>query len=128
MTDQRVEMDIPPRSAYVGVVRLGLSALARAAGLDEERVDDLKIAVSEACANAVLSHERSDVDLPVTVAWIEETGRIAVEVTDRAVPVAETGEAAARVEMSMALLESLVDECDYTRYDGGMRARLVLIV
>jgi anti-sigma regulatory factor (Ser/Thr protein kinase) len=49
-----VEIEVPSRSAYVGVVRLALSALGRSAGLDEDVVDDLKIAVSEACANAVL--------------------------------------------------------------------------
>ena len=57
-----VQLEIPPRSPYVGVVRLALSSLARAAGLDEEKVDDIKIAVSEACANAVLNNEEANSD------------------------------------------------------------------
>ncbi|HEV3473097.1 MAG TPA: ATP-binding protein, partial [Actinomycetota bacterium] len=78
-----VEIDIPPRSSYVGVVRLAVASLARAEGLDEEQVEDLRIAVSEACANAVLAHEEQDSDEPVSVRWIQDDSRIVIEVADR---------------------------------------------
>jgi anti-sigma regulatory factor (Ser/Thr protein kinase) len=127
----QVEIEIPPRSAYVSVVRLALASLARAAGLGEESVDDLKIAVGEACTNAVLVAERSP-DTPVKVNWTQEDARVVIEVTgtghpyDEATP--EQGDdLASRMRMSRALLESLVDSCDITeRAGGGVSARLVV--
>jgi serine/threonine-protein kinase RsbW len=130
-----VELEIPARSAYVGVVRLALSSLARSADLDEDTVDDLKMAVSEACANAVLSNEQAGGNEPVQITWSEEPGRVVIEVGDRgdlyqggATPDSwDSGRISARVTMSVALLSSLVDECEFIpRPGGGTRARLVM--
>lgn len=127
-----VELEIPPGSAYVGVARLALAALARKAGFDEEAVDDLRIAVSEACTNAVLSHEHAGTDQPIGIDWREEDARVIVEVHDRgaafdptSLDVSDTQ--GMRLSMSIALLESLVDECDFSpRDEGGMSTRLVI--
>lgn len=128
-----VEIEIPSKSAYVGVVRLALASLARAAGLDEESVDDMKIAVGEACANAVLANEDAGVDAPVTVHWELEPERVVIEVGDRgagpirAVEPDDSLGVASRPIMSMALLDQLVDECELLqRPEGGTTARLVV--
>jgi serine/threonine-protein kinase RsbW len=127
----QVEIEIPPRSAYVSVVRLALASLARAAGLGEESVDDLKIAVGEACTNAVLVAERS-LDTPVKVNWTHEGKRVVVEVMGAGRPYDEEGpdqgdDLASRMRMSLALLESLVDSCEITERAGeGVSARLVV--
>jgi serine/threonine-protein kinase RsbW len=120
-----IELEIPPRSVYVGVVRLAVASLARAAGLDEETVDDLKIAVSEACANAVLGLEKIDADDPITITFSESDSGLELEVADRApVPdVAADPEDSqgfdSRSTMSLALLQSLVDDCRITPRSGG---------
>ncbi|MDQ3646803.1 MAG: ATP-binding protein [Actinomycetota bacterium] len=126
-----VELEIPPRSAYVGVVRLALASLARSIGVDEEVLDDLKIAVSEACANAVLSNEEAGTDAPVTVHWHESEGRVTVEVGDRgsiyeSAPSGEDSQGfSPRLVMSLGLLEALVEECTFEpRPGGGMLTRL----
>jgi len=127
-----VEIEIPSRSVYVGVVRLALAALARTAGLSEESVDDLKIAVGEACANAVIVNEETAPDVPVKVHWSHEEARVVVEVEGAGRPYQSTEPTGgdgltARMEMSVALLESLVDSCEVTeRPDGAMTARLTV--
>jgi anti-sigma regulatory factor (Ser/Thr protein kinase) len=129
-----VEMEIPPRSPYVGVVRLALSSLARSAGLDEERVDDLKIAVSEACANAVISNEEAGSEDPVAIHWSESDGRLTIEVGDRGQTVSPPGPDdvdtqgfSTRAVMSIALLRSLVDGYEHVaRTGGGMTTRLLI--
>ena len=130
-----VQLQIPPRSPYVGVVRLAVSALARSAGVDEETVDDLKIAVSEACANAVLSQEEAGSDAPVEVTWDQVDAAIHIEVSDRGKTVEMDGSPDAvdtqgfstREVMSIALLRSLVDGCEFHPRDGGgMTTRLVI--
>jgi serine/threonine-protein kinase RsbW len=129
-----VKLEVPPRSAYVAVIRLALASLARNAGIDEEAIEHLKIAVSEACTNAVLAHDEMNLDHSFEVGWFEEGERVVVEVCDRAS--SYSGGAAdeldsqgisSRLTMSAALMASLVDECTFTPRDGGGScARLVL--
>jgi len=128
----QVEIEIPSRSVYVGVVRLALAALARSAGLGEEAVDDLRIAVGEACANAVIANEEAAPDSPVSINWSLEDEQIVIEVGDRGQGfdtenLGRDEDFQARMNLSMALLESLVDSCEVAqRSDGGMCARLVM--
>ena len=120
-----VEIEIPPRAPFVGVVRLALSSLARSVGLDEERVGDMKIAVSEACANAVLAHEEDSLEDPISVRWEEAPDSVTVEVGDRAVvprddaAELDTQGIATRRVMSLALLQSLVENCEFAERPGG---------
>ncbi|MGH2702975.1 MAG: ATP-binding protein [Actinomycetota bacterium] len=128
----QVEIEIPSRSVYVGVVRLALASLARSAGMGEEAVDDLRIAVGEACANAVIANEEASPDSPVSVSWSHEDEQVVIEVGDRgrsfdAENSGRDEDFLARMKLSMALLESLVDSCEVgQRPDGGMCARLVM--
>ncbi|MGM9924935.1 MAG: anti-sigma B factor RsbW [Bacillus sp. (in: firmicutes)] len=48
-----VEMKIPAKPEYISVIRLTLSGIASRMGFTYEGIEDLKIAVSEACTNAV---------------------------------------------------------------------------
>lgn len=130
-----VELEIPPRSAYVGVVRLTLASLARTSGLDEDGIDELKMAVSEACANAVLANEESGSEEPVTIKYSADEEALTVLVQDRggnsSDPVAQdlfdSQGFSSRVAMSLRLLNSLVDECEFIpREGGGMTTQLVV--
>jgi len=125
-----IEIAIPPRSVYVGVVRLTVTSLARNAGLDEDRVNDLRIAVTEACTNAVLAHEEAGVMEPVIVKWAEESGRFVIDVEGRAQPSEQELEDShgfsTREVLSHALLQSLVDETELSSSDEGTLARLIL--
>ncbi|HWL65837.1 MAG TPA: ATP-binding protein [Actinomycetota bacterium] len=122
-----VSVEIPPRSPYVGVVRLALAALGRASGLDEEQVDELKIAVGEACVNSVLAHEEAGSEEAVLVEYDDDGSTITVQVSDRAGSVEQLGGSdmqdsqgfSSRLAFSVALLESLVDECRFEPRDGG---------
>ena len=102
--------------------------------MDEEAVDDFKIAVSEACANAVLSQEAQGVKAPIEVGWSDDDGRVVVEVGDRGLvydpdSVDSSDTQRLRLAMSVALLRSLVDECRFApRAGGGMCTRLVVDV
>lgn len=114
----------------MGVVRLALASLARNAGLEEETVDDLKIAISEACTNAVEANEASDE--PVQISWDADEARVQIEVEDRRPAVesspsgVDTQGFSTRHTMSLALLETLADEFELSpRAGGGLSTRLV---
>jgi Histidine kinase-like ATPase domain len=68
---------IPADPAYVGTVRYFAATIARHEGLPEELIDDLRLAVSEACAEAIVA----GVTGSIRVALSLEPERIDVEVT-----------------------------------------------
>ena len=50
---QIVELDVPSSPEYVGIVRHAVEGIARRMNFDEFQIEDLKLAVGEACTNAV---------------------------------------------------------------------------
>jgi anti-sigma regulatory factor (Ser/Thr protein kinase) len=60
--DQVVELEIPARPEFVGIARMAVGALAGIRpGLAYERIDDLRIVVSEACTSAIEGLDESSV-------------------------------------------------------------------
>jgi serine/threonine-protein kinase RsbW len=79
-----IELEIPARPEYVALARLVVSSLASARrDLTDDRVDDLKVAVSEACTNAIEAHHSAESDDSVIVRCVEHDDRLDVEIEDR---------------------------------------------
>ncbi|MBT5953868.1 anti-sigma B factor RsbW [bacterium] len=49
----KIYLKIPAKSEYVGVVRLAVSGIAARLDFSVEEIEDLKVAISEACTNSV---------------------------------------------------------------------------
>lgn len=64
-----VELRVPPDVQYVGLARLVVTAAARQAGMTNDRIEDLKIAVSEAAASAIQAHQRAEDPRPITLTF-----------------------------------------------------------
>jgi anti-sigma regulatory factor (Ser/Thr protein kinase) len=82
-----VELELPPRPEVVSVARLVIGALAASDPLfDDERSADLRLAVSEACTNAIqaqMAREgQPEADVPIEMRCVVSDGRIEVAVTD----------------------------------------------
>lgn len=79
-----IRLEIPPRLDYLAVVRL---VVATAAALDpplpDSRLDDLRLAVTEACSNAIKAHRPEAVDDPVIVSCHLDEDRFQVDIRDR---------------------------------------------
>ena len=55
-----ITLEIPPDPEYVKVVRLAASGIASQKGFNVEEVDDIKVALAEACTNAIAHGYRSE--------------------------------------------------------------------
>ncbi|MDQ3627957.1 MAG: ATP-binding protein [Actinomycetota bacterium] len=66
-SDRTVTLAIPPQSGLVRFVRLVGVALARLNGIQDESIDDIRLAISEACNRAVAAHRSTALDAPLTV-------------------------------------------------------------
>jgi serine/threonine-protein kinase RsbW len=81
---EAVELEIPARPEYIALVRLVVSSLASGRRvLADERIDDLKLAVSEACTTAIEAHGALEVDERVRVRCQDSDDRFQVSVDDR---------------------------------------------
>jgi serine/threonine-protein kinase RsbW len=134
-----VELAIPARPAYLSLVRLVVDATvdSLAPGLGPARLDDLKIAVTEACANAITAHGTSWSEGPVIVRCVIDDREVRVEITDRgagfdpegveALP-AVTDPRRLRHEsgLGIALMRTLADEVAFSPSPDGTRVSLVV--
>jgi anti-sigma regulatory factor (Ser/Thr protein kinase) len=122
-TPATVRLAFPPEARLLGTLRLVVGIVARKAGMGEEGIEDLKVAVSETCAVAVGDLNRAGLPDPIEVDLVEAPDRFGIEVRDR-VPSASShadaadGEVDDR-ELGLALVGALVDDLKTSTLDGG---------
>jgi len=83
-----VEVTFTPLPAHVRTARLVATAVARRSGVAEALLDEVRLAVGEACSRAVEAHRRYCPAEPVRIELTDLGGRFEVVVTDAAPPVA----------------------------------------
>ncbi|HZQ28096.1 MAG TPA: ATP-binding protein [Acidimicrobiales bacterium] len=133
-----IELEIPARAEYVGLVRLVVSSLASGRrALAEERIDDLKLAVSEACTNAIEAHHDVDADERVLVRCAEADDRLVVSIRDKGPgfdpdslpehpPVTDPDRLNFERGLGIPLIRTLVDEVSFDSSSAGTSVRLVM--
>jgi serine/threonine-protein kinase RsbW len=134
-----VELEIPARPAYLSLVRLIVDAAvgSLAPGLSVARLDDLKIAVTEACSNAIEAHEAILAEGPVVVRCVIDDHQVTVDIVDRgrgfdpdrveALPAA-TDPRRLRHEsgLGIPLMRTLTDEVAFSPDADGTRVSLTI--
>ena len=79
-----VEVTFTPLPAHVRTARLVATAVARRSGVDESLLDEVRLAVGEACSRAVEAHQKHCPEQPIRVALTDNGERFEVVVTDAA--------------------------------------------
>ncbi len=137
MNGSTVEVRIPSRFGFEKVAMNTAASMAKLMGFSEDRIQDLKTAVGEACINAIEHGNQMNALLPVGVVLSMQPGQLEVKVLDdgngmEAAPAAPdidrkmTGEERAR-GMGMFLIQALVDEVEWVpKNDGQSFVRLVI--
>jgi len=145
-----VEMSFTPLPAHVRTARLVATAVARRSGVDEALLDEVRLAVGEACSRAVEAHQEHCPAEPVRVALTGNNGRFEVVVTDtakqgtsaaaaapaemadgnaapageRAATVAEAAQQALPAELGLAVIEGLADDVEIAHTPAGLSIRM----
>ncbi|MFD5233132.1 ATP-binding protein [Streptomyces qaidamensis] len=125
-----VELRFSALPEHVRTARLVAAAVARRAGVDEAVLDEVRLAVGEACSRAVGLHQIGGISAPVKVLLIEEEKQFSIEVGDEA-PHAVAGEGGAGAgtgdpdgeadedEMGLAVISGLVDDVEVSAGEHG---------
>ena len=137
MNDSSVEVRLPSRLGFEKVAMSTAASMAMLMGFSEDRIDDLKTAVAEACINAIEHGNHMNAEVPVGVVLSMHPGELEVKVMDDgtgfdAQPTKPdiarkmTGEEEAR-GMGMFLIQALVDEVEWVpKSEGQSFVRLVI--
>jgi serine/threonine-protein kinase RsbW len=123
-----VEMRLPSRLGFEKVAMSAAGALATLMGFEDDRVEDLKTALAEACINAMEHGNSFDDLLLVYLTFTMENNTLEVRVRDcgpgfhGAIPTVPDLERKLKGEdpprgMGMFLIKSLVDEAEWK--EGG---------
>jgi serine/threonine-protein kinase RsbW len=126
MNDGAVRLTFPAKADYLLLARLALSGLARELPVGDELLADLKLAVTEACGNAV-RHAYAGDDGTVTVVFLVTGDRLEMIVEDQGVgpdglePEPDPAPTSVPLEsvMGMPIIRAIVDELEVARGAGG---------
>lgn len=78
-----VEVNIPSNLVFERVVRASAAEIGQAFGFSEERIEDLKLAVSEAVTNAIEHGNKIDTNKLVAVVFELDHEKLEIRITDQ---------------------------------------------
>jgi serine/threonine-protein kinase RsbW len=133
-----VEVRLPSRMGYEKVAMSTAASVAKLMGFREDRIEDLKTAVAEACINAIEHGNRLNEKLSVGVVLSVDADKLEVKVIDDGKGMATQpkkpdidrkmhGEESPR-GMGMFLIQALVDEAEWVVGTEGKSSYVRLLI
>jgi len=147
-----VEMSFTPLPVHVRTARLVATAVARRSGVEEALLDEVRLAVGEACSRAVEAHQAQCPTEPVRIELTGSDGRFEVVVTDAAIAAGDAAAGAAAPPggwaavqpgngvangdsahtagafpqdgLGLAVIAGLADDVQFTRTPAGLSIRM----
>jgi anti-sigma regulatory factor (Ser/Thr protein kinase) len=131
-----VEVTFTPLAAHVRTARLVATAVARRSGVAETLLDEVRLAVGEACSRAVETHASQCPDEPVRVALSSDGGRFEIEVINAgkpdglgagaaaAGPVPKQADGTMPAGFSLAVIAGLADDVQICETEAGTSVKM----
>jgi serine/threonine-protein kinase RsbW len=134
-----VDVSFTPLPAHVRTARLVATAVARRGGVPDSLLDEVRLAVGEACSRAVEAHQRHCPSVPVHIRLTRDEDRFEVTVTDAGSPEADmpapvNGSAEGLAPggvvadgpsaMGLAVIAGLADDVQIARTDEGLNIQM----
>jgi anti-sigma regulatory factor (Ser/Thr protein kinase) len=126
-----VELAFSALPVHVRTARLIVTAVARRSGVEEALLDEVRLAVGEACSRAVEAHRQHCPTQPVRLELHDDDGRFEVVVNDtvpdglpasaspQSLPVGDDPNS-----LGLAVISGLVDDVEIAPHPGGMQIRM----
>jgi serine/threonine-protein kinase RsbW len=136
-TGELVRLEIPAQPAFVGVARSVVAAVASSLeGIDDDRLEDLRVAVSEACTNAVEAHRRDSVEDRVIIRCSTTDDELQICIEDSGggfdpsdvpePPGPNEGPTSSERGWGIQLIQALVDEATFRQTETGTAVDLIV--
>jgi anti-sigma regulatory factor (Ser/Thr protein kinase) len=118
----RFTLELPSDPAFMATARMFASSLARHFEVDENIVEDLKLAVSEACSRALATEDEA---LPVSLRVARDDDRLVFEISQGDLRVASGDDTPTpshkelAAGMSLELITALFEDAEIASDDAG---------
>ncbi|MFP4437666.1 MAG: ATP-binding protein [Chloroflexaceae bacterium] len=127
---ERVEVNIPSNPIFERVVRASAAEIGEALGFSGDRIEDLKLAVSEAVNNAIEHGNKSEASKLVEVVFALDQEKLEVRISDQGAGVERLDFSRRTVEeqnleegmlrgFGTYLISALVDDCEVSSSQTG---------
>jgi len=117
-TDTDVKLTLPARPENVSVIRHVLGAFAEALRLPDELVEDLRLAVTEACTNVVRHAYPQEVPGPVEITIRPSEDAVSVVVADHGRGIGSSSDTNGP-GLGLPLIAAIADEVELQPVAGG---------
>jgi len=135
-TDKNIELHIPSVMGYEKIAMECAASMAKKMGFTEDRIQDLKTAVAEACLNAIEHGNKLDTSTKVGITLTVEESRLQVSVKDEGKGINEVPTPSIESKIKgddkprgwgIFLIKSLVNEVTFeSRPEGGNVTKMVI--
>ena len=125
-----VEVTFTPLPAHVRTARLVATAVARRSGVPESLLDEVRLAVGEACSRAVEAHRLHCPAEPVRIALTGQDDRFEIEVINAsAIGASAQGQSASQnmtapAGFSLAVIAGLADDVQIVQTPLGTSVKM----
>ena len=122
-----VEVTFTPLPAHVRTARLVATAVARRSGVPESLLDEVRLAVGEACSRAVEAHVVACPAEPVKVALSDSDGRFEIEVVNAGATPSQSpgaGQPGMPPGFSLAVIAGLADDVQISETAAGTSVKM----
>jgi serine/threonine-protein kinase RsbW len=117
-TTTDVKLTLPARPENVSVIRHVLGAFAEALRLPDDLVEDLRLAVTEACTNVVRHAYPADVPGPVEISIVPSEDVVSVIVSDHGRGIGSSSDINGP-GLGLPLIAAIADEVELQPVPGG---------
>ncbi len=138
---EQLRLAIPPEAGYIAMARMFAGSVSRHYGCDEDVVEDVKVAVSEACTNSVKAHRDGGTNESIELRAHARDGELTFEIVDSGKGIDAEMQAAVQQgavtpaaglyegSLGLALIRSLFPGAEISRNDDrGTTVRFVIKV
>lgn len=133
-----LELEIPASAEYIAIARLVVSSIVSSRrNLPDDRIDDLKLAVSEACTNAIEAYGTNRPDDRVKILVQDDDEKLQVNVEDQGPgfdlealpthpPVTDPERLNFERGLGIPLIRTLVDDVEFASGASGTSVRMTV--
>jgi serine/threonine-protein kinase RsbW len=119
-----VEVTFTPLPAHVRTARLVATAVARRSGVPESLLDEVRLAVGEACSRAVEAHRLHCPSQPVRIALTGQDGRFEIEVVNAGAVPGSSENKLVPAGFSLAVIAGLADDVQISETTAGTSVKM----
>lgn len=107
-----IKISIPKKADYISIARLTTSGIAHSMGLNVEDIEDIKVAIGEACINSLILDNKKEISIGFEI----DEEKLTIDVTDVKEKIPEVLEDRKERELGLLIIKSLMDEVIFNEY------------